>query len=249
MLICGICGYEVFLGVLAKARSSRFMNNILEFINVGYSESAGFRFGDLNFSVNAGELVVVCGRVRDEESVLPKLCAGLVSPTNGTIKLFGRNLDGIPTDDLIKLRSEKMGFVFSKPTLMNNMRVKDNVALPLRYHTPLTEIQITKTVNERLQMAGILDYADRFPPELPAGIQKLVSVLRASVIDPEIVFYDEPIFELDDVASVPVLNLIKKINGEKKIASIIFTCQQKSVADSADRIIRISAAGDITAAV
>jgi len=213
------------------------MSKILEFADVGYSETAGFRFGGLNFSVDSGESVVVYGSVRDEESVLPKLCAGLVSTTKGTIKLFGRNLDSIPVEDLIKMRSEKMGFVFSKPALMNNMRIKDNVALPLRYHTQMTEVQIIKSVNDRLQMAGITGYADKFPPELHAGIQKIVSVLRASVTDPEIIFYDEPVFELDAVASVPVINLIKKINSEKKTASLIFTCRQESVWNFADRII------------
>jgi len=215
------------------------MTNIIEFIDVCYSEPSGFGFVNLNFSIVSGEVLVVSGVCRDEESVLPKLCAGLITPSSGLIKLFGAEIGKIQDESLSKLRSENMGFVFAKSALFNNMRVKDNVALPLRYHTILSEEQISKKVDECLNAAGILEVADKFPSDLPAGIQKIVSVLRADIMDPQIIFYDDPIFELDKAASSPVVNIIKSISRDKNTAALIFTCRHEPAWDFAGRTLLI----------
>ncbi len=214
------------------------MSAIIEFLDVGYNEPAGIKLGGLSFSVSAGETAVVRCLSRDEESIFPKLCAGIIPPSYGIVKLFGAEIGRIDGEELQRLRSGKMGFVFSKPTLLSNMRAMDNVALPLRYHTALDEGVILEKVAGLFEAAGILPYADKFPPEMPAGIQKIVSVLRASVMSPEIIIYEDPVFELDCLAASPVVELIKTLGRKRKSASLIFTCQPEPAWNFADRVIK-----------
>ncbi len=201
------------------------MNNILEFKNIGYKDSSKFLVKNFNLSVCAGETVAAFTDSRDEYSIMLKLCAGLLVPNEGEIFFFGKNINIFSALEIRKLRSEKMGFIFSKVALINNMCVADNIALPLRYNTSRTEDEIKNTVRELLAEGGISCYADKFPYELPLGVQKIVSTLRAVSASPAIVFYDEPMFGLDESSSKIFADLVKRINSEKGVATVIFSCQ------------------------
>lgn len=207
---------------------------VLELEKVNLILDGKIIFEDVNLSVKKGENFVIFGPAGTHKSDLLKLCIGLIPPTEGKVKIQGQLLTELSLEKLQELR-QRIGFVFERSALLNNLTVFDNIALPLRYHTDLDEKSICSRVEEKIELLELTGYEKMFPAQLPPPVEKRVSIARALIMEPEIIFYDEPTAELDTIGAETIGNLIKKIN-EKGITSVMATYNIPTVLRLARRL-------------
>lgn len=207
---------------------------VLELEDVSFSLDGEKIFDKFSLQIYSGEIFVIFAPSGSHKTDLLKLCIGLLKPTNGTVKFKGIDINNISSSELQKIRC-RIGFVFQESALLSNMRIIDNIALPLRYHTNLDEESILSKVYESLRELEIEEYRERFPAELNPNIRKRASIARALVMDPEIVFYDEPTAELDTLGAEVFSNIIRKVN-ENGISSVVATHDIPTVLKLAKRL-------------
>lgn len=189
----------------------------------------------IDLKVFKGETLVVVGESGCGKTTLLRLCAGLIEPEKGVVRVNGCDLSRISGPQLKALRL-KIGFVFQGAALTSNLRIKDNVSLPLRYHSELKEDDIYKTVKEKLDWVGMAKYEDMFPAELSEGLKKRAGLARALAMDPSIIFYDEPTSGLDSANAMVIVSLIKRLREELAVTSVVVTHDERYASLLADRI-------------
>lgn len=150
----------------------------------------------VTLSVDAGEFLALVGPARSGKGLILKLCAGLLAPDEGSIRVLGCNLADLSEEELIELRM-RVGIVLQPPGLLSNMTVYNNVALPLRYHRGLPDEEIRPLVMAGLEALGIASLWNRFPAELNQGETRCVAIARALILDQELVLLDEPTDGMD----------------------------------------------------
>ena len=196
---------------------------IIEFRNVTKDFGTGKVLDGLTFSVNRGEVVCITGPSGTGKSVTLKHIVGLVEPDSGEIEL----------------RTERIGYLFQSGALLAWLTVWENVALPLKETTDLSEDEIEEKVMKALAAVELADAADKYPSEISGGMQKRAGLARAIVCEADVILYDEPTSGLDPVTSVHINALIKKLNVEFGITSIVVTHDIPSALKVADRMLLI----------
>ena len=165
----------------------------------------------IDFSVDKGEFVSIMGPSGSGKSTLLYLLGGLDKPTSGNIYIDGKDLSAVNKKEMSKLRRTKIGFVFQFYNLVQNLSVEDNIMLPIildgknprNYELKLTEI---------LETIGLSNKRKQTPRELSGGQQQRVAIARALIADPDIIFLDEPIGNLDSKTGKEIMELFRKIN-------------------------------------
>ena len=180
------------------------------------------RVDDLCVTIGRGDAVAFVGGSGSGKDVALRLCAGLESPVAGSVRILGVDPATARAPQALELR-RRVGVVFSKPALLSNMTVFENVALPLRYHTALSGAAIAGQVLARLAECGVAPFRDRFPVDLSLGCARLSGLARALVMDPELLCIDELLFGIDaaDVGRVgSILERRRRDTGLTVVASI-----------------------------
>lgn len=172
---------------------------------------------DLSLDIPKGKITVVIGYSGTGKSVLLKHILGLLKPTNGTIKVLGREITGMSTEQLTKLR-HNFGMLFQYAALFDDMTAIENVLFPLREHRrALSADQMIQIARARLREAGLDEkHYRKLPAEMSGGMRKRVGLARALALDPEIIVYDEPTTGLDPVLTEMVDNLIVSTHNLRK---------------------------------
>ncbi|SHO51453.1 ABC transporter ATP-binding protein [Anaerocolumna xylanovorans] len=191
----------------------------------------------IDFSVDKGEFVSIMGPSGSGKSTLLYLLGGLDKPTGGNIYFEGKDLSTVKKKEMSKLRRTKIGFVFQFYNLVQNLSVEDNIMLPIildgknprNYEIKLTEI---------LETIGLSDKRKQTPRELSGGQQQRVAIARALIADPEIIFLDEPIGNLDSKTGKEIMELFRKINV-KYGKTLIQVTHSQSAAQYGTSIIRL----------
>jgi len=191
---------------------------------------------DLNFHVNKGEILVIMGGSGCGKSTLLRLLIGAMRPTSGRIEMLGTDLTRLDTEGLDALR-RKIGILFQSGALFNSLTVGENIALPLKEHTELSEDVIGIMVKMKLEMVGLRDFEHLKPSEISGGMKKRVGLARAMALDPQIMFYDEPSAGLDPIASAMIDELMMDLNKKTGVTSIVVTHDMGSAFKIADRMI------------
>jgi ABC-type transporter Mla maintaining outer membrane lipid asymmetry ATPase subunit MlaF len=150
----------------------------------------------VSFSVESGEFLALVGPTRSGKGRMLRLCAGLLTPVEGSVRVLGCDLADLSEEELIELRM-RVGIVLQPPGLLSNMTVYNNVALPLRYHRGLPDEEIRPLVMGALEALGIASLWNRFPAELNQGETRCVAIARALIMDQELVLLDEPTDGMD----------------------------------------------------
>jgi phospholipid/cholesterol/gamma-HCH transport system ATP-binding protein len=192
-------------------------------------------FDSLDLDIERGETLVVIGRSGCGKSVLLKHITGLVSPDAGEILFEGEDMTRFDRKKLFQMRMH-FGMLFQSSALFDSMTVGENVALPLRKHTELSEEEIAATVSEKLKLVGLTGVSDHYPAEMSGGMKKRVGLARAVVMNPQVVLYDEPTTGLDPIMSDVINELIKTLQRELAITSVVVTHDIKSAYHGGDRI-------------
>ena len=169
---------------------------VIELENVEKSFGEQKVLDQVSLQVRAGTTTVIVGASGQGKSVILKHMLGLMTPDSGTVRVFGQDLVRAGKKQLREIRSN-FGVLFQNVALFDSMSVYDNVALPLRERTDDDEAKIRTNVEEKLALMGLEGHEDKFPAQLSGGMQKRVGLARALVLNPKVVFFDEPTTGLD----------------------------------------------------
>lgn len=192
----------------------------------------------VSFTIEKGEFCAIVGTSGSGKSTLLNMLAGLEKPTKGEIVIAGEHMETKNENQLVKFRREHIGFIFQSFNLLASMNAIENVAMPLTFQGMSKEKRIKKA-EEVLELVGLSKHKKHKPTQMSGGQQQRVGIARALVVQPEIIFADEPTGNLDSKTSAEVMALIKKIIREKK-QTLVMVTHDDHLASFADRIFRIS---------
>lgn len=208
---------------------------MIEIENVRLRYGAKEILKGVNLHVKKGETLVILGASGSGKSTLLKLIIGLLKPSEGTVRVDGKNISLMTEEELNKERRH-MAMVFQYSALFDSMSVGDNVAFGLRMHTNMSEEEIKKVVDEKLHLVGLDGISHLMPANLSGGMKKRVGLARAITLNQDIILYDEPTAGLDPIRSTDISLLIKKMQNELHATSIVVTHDLKSANMVADRM-------------
>ena len=164
----------------------------------------------IDLNVGEGEFVCISGRSGSGKSTLLSLLAGLESPTGGQIKLLGEHLEAMNERERGRFRRDHIGFIFQAYNLLPQFNAWENVAVPLEIRgVPLQERK--EKAMEALEMVGLSDHAEHRPTEMSGGQQQRISIARAIITRPGIIFADEPTGNLDSRTGTEIMDLLTKL--------------------------------------
>ncbi|RZS98294.1 ABC transporter ATP-binding protein [Cecembia calidifontis] len=170
-----------------------------------------------------GENLVVLGKSGSGKSVLIKILVQLLKQDEGYINILGKDLSKLSLRELNQLRL-KIGFAFQASALYDSMTVRENLEFPLtRNIKNLTRKEIDYKVEHLLDSVGLPQTINQMPSELSGGQKKRIGVARTLILNPEIMFYDEPTAGLDPITCIDINNLINQVREEYKTSSIVIT--------------------------
>ena len=211
------------------------VKNLDKIFRVGNEKVRALNGVDL--TIYKGEFCAIVGTSGSGKSTMLNMLAGLEKPTKGEVIVAGEHLEKMNENQLVKFRREHVGFIFQSFNLLGTMNAIENVALPLTFRGVDKKIREAKAV-EMLKLVGLPKHMKHRPNEMSGGQQQRVGVARALVLDPEIIFADEPTGNLDSKTSAEVLGLMRKVVTEKNQTMVMVT-HDNHLAGFADRIFHI----------
>ena len=192
---------------------------------------------DIDIEIKDGEFVSLMGPSGSGKSTLLYLVGGLDKPTKGKVLINGKDISKLSDNEMSKLRRRDIGFVFQFYNLVQNLTVEENIMLPVVMNGE-KESNYKERLDYILKTIGLEDKRKSLPKELSGGQQQRVSIARAVILNPSIIFADEPIGNLDSKSGKEVMELFKKINEEEHITILQVTHSEES-AKYGNRIIRL----------
>ncbi|MDP1688744.1 MAG: ABC transporter ATP-binding protein [bacterium] len=198
-------------------------------------ESETVALSDATFSINKGEFVAVIGPSGCGKSTLLHILGFLERHTSGTYKFDGKTIDDYTEDELAKIRNTKMGFVFQAFNLLARTTVLENVKLPLMYSN-IAELSWDKRAREAIESVGLSHRLNHESSQLSGGEKQRVAIARALVMQPEVIFADEPTGNLDSKSGRLVMEILQELS-EKREHTVVLITHETYTAEHAERII------------
>lgn len=192
---------------------------------------------NIELEIKEGDFVLVVGPSGCGKTTLLHILSGLDVPTSGRVFLDGQDTGTLSESLFPKIRLEKVGFVFQDFNLLEDMTVIENVESPL-YPTKLKNRTIRDRAMNLLRLVDLVDRKDHLPKQLSGGEQQRVSIARALINDPKIVFADEPTGNLDTATGNEILQLLQKLNKDQK-TTIMVVSHDSSLTQFAKRTIKL----------
>lgn len=192
---------------------------------------------DISISVKAGETVAILGASGSGKSTLLSLLAGLDTPTSGKIKLFDLEISSLNEEERTKVRAGQVGFVFQAFHLLPQLTALENVMLPMMLSTNKVSKEQAMFL---LQKIGLGERMHHLPKQLSGGEQQRVAIARAYVMQPKIIFADEPTGNLDDATGKLVVDLLFDLNLQANTTLVLVT-HDKEIASKTHSVIRLKA--------
>ena len=191
----------------------------------------------VDLSIYPGEFCAIVGTSGSGKSTLLNMLAGLEKPTKGEIAIGRCRLDQMNENQLVRFRREAVGFIFQSFNLIPSMNALENVALPLSFRGVPKKIRLARAAR-LLKTVGLAEHLFHKPSQMSGGQQQRVGVARALVVDPAIIFADEPTGNLDSATSAEVMELMQKVVREQK-QTLVMVTHDNHLAGFADRIFHI----------
>ena len=191
---------------------------------------------DLDLDVRRGEILAIAGGSGSGKSVLLREMILLQRPTSGAIRIFGEDISTLDEAQTHSLR-QRWGVMFQTGGLFSSLTVRENVALPLREHSPLSSALIEDIAEWKLSLTGLPPEAsNKYPSELSGGMLKRAALARAIVLDPELLFLDEPTSGLDPASAAGVDELILKTHALYGLTIVMVTHDLDLLWQVSDRV-------------
>ncbi len=189
----------------------------------------------VDLDIPTGKTVVVMGRSGTGKSVLLKHIIGLMQPDAGSIVVDGQDVVGLTGAALREVRKH-FGLLFQGGALFDSLTVGENVALPLREHTKMSDAKIEARVRERLEWVGLQGVERTKPASLSGGMRKRVGLARAIAMDPAYILYDEPTTGLDPIMADVINRLIRSLQQRIGVTSVVVTHDMSSAFHVGDEL-------------
>lgn len=189
------------------------MKNISKVFHIGEMETHALK--DISFDIYEGDYISISGPSGCGKSTLLSLLGLLDQPSNGQYFIEGEDVSHLSLGGAAKVRNQKIGFVFQQFNLIDELSVVENVALPLKYHTPPVPMQdARKTAIKCLERVNLGHRIDHKPNQLSGGQQQRVAIARALVANPTILLVDEPTGNLDSKNGDIIMDMLEQLNRE-----------------------------------
>ena len=189
----------------------------------------------VDLAIERGETFTILGGSGSGKSVCLKHMIGLLRPDRGRVFALGREIGNAREEALIPVRTE-IGMVFQSAALFDSLSVYENVAYPLREHRRWPEAQIAERVEHCLEAVGLAGTGAKFPAELSGGMRKRVGVARGIALEPRAILYDEPTTGLDPANQRRIGELIRSLQRQLGITSVVVTHELELCFEISDRV-------------
>lgn len=191
----------------------------------------------VDFTVREGEFCAIVGTSGSGKSTLLNMMAGLEKPSKGEVIIDGHHIEKMNENKLVKFRRENVGFIFQSFNLLGTMNALENVALPLTFRGVKKDVRM-KQAMKMLKLVGLKEHAMHRPNQMSGGQQQRVGMARALVVNPKIMFADEPTGNLDSRTSKEMMDLMRRVVNEHH-KTLVMVTHDDSLAAIADKVIRI----------
>lgn len=193
----------------------------------------------ITFDIARGETMVVLGGSGSGKSVLIRHIIGLHRPDRGRVVVDGEDIVGHDEEEMVHVR-KKVAMLFQGGALFDSMNVLENIAYGLREHTDLPDERIRAIVRTKLDLVGLEAVENLMPSELSGGMKKRVALARSIAMDPQCILYDEPTTGLDPVTANTINDLIRRLQRQLQVTSVVVTHDIQSAFIVGDRIAFLS---------
>jgi len=211
---------------------------LIEFKNVTKRFGRRTILENVNLQIYEGQVTTIIGLSGGGKTVLLKHIIGLLKPDEGTILFRGKPLDKMSKNEMDASLAQ-MSYMFQDNALFDSMTVYENIALPLRETTTLSNSEIDSKVMARIEQTELSDSARKFPSELSGGMQKRAALARALVIDPSIVLFDEPTSGQDPVRKNAILSMIAQYQRKLGFTAVVVSHEIPDVYFISNRILAL----------
>ncbi len=208
---------------------------MIELVNVHKSFGPRKVLDGIDISIKRGEVFVIIGQSGVGKTVILRHITGFFDPDQGEVYVEGDRMDNRKLREKEYLRT-KMGFLFQFSALINWLNVNENVGLPLSEHKLFPREVIDEKVAEQLAFLQLSDAGEKMPDDLSGGMKKRVGLARAMIRNPEIILYDEPTSGLDPIMASRINELIRRMQIEFGVTSVVVTHDMVSAYYIGDRI-------------
>ena len=188
----------------------------------------------VDFDIFRGEFCAIVGTSGSGKSTLLNMLAGLEKPTKGQVVIGGEHIENLNEEQLVSFRRRNVGFIFQSFHLLGTMNAVENVALPLSFRRVPRNIRMKKA-ERMLELVNLKKHKKHFPNQMSGGQQQRVGVARALVVDPKIIFADEPTGNLDSHTSEEVMELMQRVVREQN-KTLVMVTHDAHLATYADRV-------------
>ena len=207
---------------------------VLEHVSVGYGERIVLR--DIHTTLPGGQVSVILGGSGCGKSTLLRNILGLVPLKSGRIVLGGSDLSRLSLAETLEMR-RRMGVLFQDGALLGSMPLGENIALPLREHTELSDTLIEEVVRMKLKLVGLADFISYYPSELSGGMRKRAGLARGMALDPCVLLCDEPTSGLDPITAADLDQLILELRATFSMTIVVVTHDLDSLFAIADHVV------------
>lgn len=209
----------------------------LENVNAGYGQTVILE--DVNLDIYKGQITALLGGSGSGKSTMLKTIIGLLPPISGRVTLLGEDIYQMSDDDRRALM-RRTGMLFQYGALFGSKSIYENISLPLREHTNLREEVMREMVRMKLALVGLDGLQDRMPTDVSGGQAKRVALARATIMDPEIIFCDEPSAGLDPIVAAGLDQVLRRFQSLFGMSMVVITHELESIKILADRVVMLA---------